>query len=282
VIKNNMDLKFIAEIGINHNGSVENAKKLITIAKNAGANIVKFQKREPDICVPDEVKNRVRSGTPWGDITYLEYRHKVEFGEKEYNEIDCFCKKLEIDWTASAWDVGSQEFLRKYDLKYNKISSPMLTNIELVRMVADESKHTFVSTGMSTLDEIDKVVEILKQKGCPFELMHCNSSYPMPPQEANLRCIPMLRERYNCDVGYSGHEPGVQISLAAVVFGITSLERHITLDRSMWGSDQAASLERHGIEVLVRDTKIILMALGDGEKRIYPGELKKRKDLRGY
>lgn len=275
-------MKFIAEIGVNHNGSLENAKRLITIAKNAGVDIVKFQKRVPEKCVPDKVKNLVRDGTPWGDITYLEYRNKIEFGEKEYNEIDCFCKKLEIDWTASAWDVDSQEFLRKYDLKYNKISSPMLTNIELVRMVADEQKHTFISTGMSSLEEIDIVVEVFKQKGCSFELLHCNSSYPMPPEEANLRCIPMLRERYHCDVGYSGHEGGLQISLAAVVLGITSLERHITLDRMMWGSDQAASLESHGLEILVRDAKIILTALGDGKKRIYPGELKKRKVLRGY
>ena len=275
-------MRFIAEIGINHNGSMENAKKLINMAKEYGVDIVKFQKRTPDLCVPEHMKGVIRYGTPWGDISYLDYRYKVEFGEKEYDEIDRYCKEKEIDWMASAWDIEAQRFLRRYDLKYNKIASPMLTNMELVTMVAEEGRHTFISTGMSELSEIDKVVAIFRAKGCPFELMHCNSTYPMPPAEANLKCIPKLRERYGCDVGYSGHEAGLPVSLAAVVFGISSLERHITLDRAMWGSDHAASLEKRGLELLIRDAKVVMQSLGAGEKIVYPGELKKREQLRGY
>ncbi len=274
-------MKFIAEIGINHNGDLNIAKQLINMAKECGVDIVKFQKRTPEKCTPEKMKNVMKSNTPWGDITYLEYRHKVEFWEKEYDEIDRYCKKLGVEWMASAWDINSQEFLQKYKLKYNKVASPMLSNIEFLELVAKESKHTFISTGMSSLEEIDKAVEVFKRKNCSFELMHCNSSYPMPHEEANLKCIPMLRDRYQCDVGYSGHEPGLQVSLAAVVFGITSLERHITLDRSMWGSDHASSVEKHGLERLIRDAKIIQQALGDGKKTIYPGELTKRKQLRG-
>jgi N-acetylneuraminate synthase len=275
-------MKFIAEIGINHNGDLKIAKQLIGMAKECDVDIVKFQKRTPDQCIPDEMKNTMKFNTPWGDITYLEYRHKVEFSEKEYYEIDKYCKNIGIEWMASSWDINSQKFLKKYNLKYNKIASAMLINNKLIELVADESKHTFISTGMSSLEEIDKVVEIFRRKNCSFELMHCNSTYPMPHEEANLRCIPMFKERYQCDVGYSGHEPGLQVSLAAVVLGITSLERHITLNRSMWGSDHASSLEKHGLEVLIRDAKIIEKALGDGKKTVYPGELIKRKQLRGY
>ncbi len=275
-------MKFIAEIGINHNGSLENAIKLIDMAKECGVDIVKFQKRTPELCVPDQMKSVIRFGTPWGDITYLDYRNKVEFGEKEYSRIDGYCKELGVEWTASAWDIESQKFLKKYNLKHNKIASSMLTNIEFLEVVADESRHTFISTGMSSLEEIDKAVDIFRKKNCSFELMHCNSTYPMPTEEANLRCIPMLQKRYQCDVGYSGHEAGLPVSLAAVVFGISSLERHITLNRAMWGSDQAASLEERGLELLIRDVNVIMQALGDGRKTIYPGELEKRKQLRGY
>ncbi len=275
-------MKFIAEIGINHNGNLEIARRLINAAKEVGADIVKFQKRTPDICVPEKMKGIIKYDTPWGNITYLEYRHKVEFREKEYDEIDRHCKIVGIDWMASAWDIEAQKFLQRYNLKYNKIASALLTNIELLEMVADEGKHTFISTGMSVIEEIDKAVEIFRKKNCPFELMHCNSSYPMPSEEANLKCIQTLRERYQCDVGYSGHERGLQISIAAVSFGITSLERHITLDRTMWGTDHAASLEKHGLENLIRDTKIVQKALGDGNKKVYPEELKKREQLRGY
>ena len=275
-------MKFIAEIGINHNGSLEIAKKLIDMAKECGVDIVKFQKRTPELCAPEHMKNVIRFDTPWGDITYLDYRHKVEFWEKEYDEIDKYCKALEIEWMASAWDIESQKFLNGYNLKYNKIASSMLSNLKLLELVATESKYTFISTGMSSLAEIDRAVEIFRNNKCPFELMHCNSTYPMAPEEANLRCIPMLRERYQCDVGYSGHEAGLQISLAAVVLCITSLERHITLNHTMWGSDHAASLEKRGLELLTRDAKIITLALGNGKKNIYQGELIKRKQLRGY
>lgn len=275
-------MKFIAEIGINHNGSLKIAKQLIDIAKECGVDIVKFQKRTPEKCTPEDMKNVIKYNTPWGDITYLEYRYKVELWEKEYDEIDRYCKEIGIEWMASAWDIDSQKFLQKYNLKYNKVASAMLTNLKLIELVADESKHTFISTGMSSLEEIDKAVGVFRRKNCSFEIMHCNSTYPMPSEDANLRCIPKLREHYQCDVGYSGHEIGLQISLAAVVFGITSLERHITLDRSMWGSDHAASLEKHGLERLIRDAKIIQQALGDGKKTVYPGELSKRKQLRGY
>lgn len=275
-------MKFIAEIGINHNGDINIAKKLIRVAKQCGVNIVKFQKRTPDLCVPDEMKNEMRRDTPWGDVTYLDYRKKVEFWENEYDEIDAYCKIFGIAWTASAWDVESQKFLRRYDLEYNKVASPMLTHLELLKVIADEKKHTFISTGMSTISQIDAAVGIFRDENCPFELMHCNSTYPMPYEEANLRCIETLRARYKCDVGYSGHERGLQISLAAITFGVSSLERHITLDRTMWGSDQAASLESHGLKTLIRDAKIIEMALGDGVKRVYAGELKKQKQLRRF
>ena len=272
----------IAEIGINHNGDLEIAKKLIKHAKECGCDIVKFQKRNPNICIPENQKNAMKYDTPWGDISYLEYRNKIEFGEGEYNEIDRYCKFVKIDWAVSSWDLDSQHFLQKYNLKYNKVCSPMLTNIDLLEEIAKEKKYTFVSTGMSTFEEIDRAVEIFKRRNCPFELMHCNSSYPMNPVEANLKCIHTLMERYNCNVGYSGHEAGLQVTLAAVALGATSIERHITLDRTMYGSDQAASLGPHGLRSLVRDCRIIEVALGDGVKRVFDSELKKRKQLRGY
>ncbi len=272
-------MKFIAEIGINHNGNLANALKMVDIAKAAGADIVKFQKRNPEKCVPGKMKNVMKYNTPWGDITYLKYKELIEFGKKEYDIIDNHCRAIDIEWSASAWDEDSFEFLMNYDLPCHKIPSAMLRNLKLLEMVSNTGEHTYISTGMSSLDEIDEAVKIFKKKKCPFELMHCNSTYPLPPEEVNLRCIPMLRERYQCDVGYSGHEVGLQVSLAAVVFGITSLERHVTLDRSMWGSDQAASLEKRGFELLIRDVKIIQSSLGDGQKRIYPGEMKKREQL---
>lgn len=270
----------IAEIGINHNGDLEIAKKLVREAKRCGCDIVKFQKRDPDICVPEDQKNMVQLNTPWGDISYLQYKYLVEFGEKEYDEIDKLCKEIEIDWMASAWDIESQKFLRKYNFKYNKVCSPILTDIYFLRFVASEKRYTFISTGMSTINEIDKAVETFKEFNCPFELMQCNSSYPMKPEEANLNCIKTLSERYGCKVGYSGHEVGMQISLAAAALGATSIERHITLNRTMWGSDQAASLSIHAFEKLVRDCRLIEKAMGDGVKRVYESELLKIKQLR--
>lgn len=260
-----------AEIGINHNGDIDIAKKLIDVANLANCDAVKFQKRNPDICVPTGLRDTVRE-TPWGLMTYLEYRHKVEFGEEDYDEIDRYCREKGIEWYASAWDVESQLFLRKYNLTHNKIASPMLTNTELLEMVAKEKKDTFISTGMSTMAEIQKAVDIFRKHDCPFELMHCNSSYPMNNEEANLHCMTTLRQKFGCDVGYSGHERGVQISLAAIALGATSLERHITLDRTACGSDQAASLEPQGLLRLVRDARAIEGALGDGVKRVYDSE----------
>ena len=269
------DLLFIAEIGINHNGDLGIALELIDHAAACDCDIVKFQKRTPDVCVPEQQKGFMKYGTPWGDITYLEYKHKIEFGEKEYDAIDDLCKKKNIHWTASVWDVPSFHFLQKYDLAYHKIPSPMLTNWELLEHVASEGRHTFISTGMSEMEDIEKAVDIFQRHGCSFELMHCVSSYPMRVEDANLRLIHTLREKFNCLVGYSGHEEGLQITIAAVALGATSVERHITLNRAMWGSDHAASLGKGGLQRLVRDCRIIRKAMGDGEKRILECERKK-------
>ena len=274
-----MGVFITGEIGINHNGDINIAKKLIDIAVVAGCDAVKFQKLNPKICVPPKQAKLMRE-TPWGLMTYLDYRYRLEFGEEEYNEIDNYCKNKDIQWYASAWDIDSQLFLRKYHLMNNKIASAMLTNVKLLETVAEEKKHTFISTGMSTMDEIEKAVNIFRKYDCPFELMHCNSSYPMNSEEANLRCIPTLRKKFGCDVGYSGHERGLQISLAAIVLGATSLERHITLDRTMYGSDQAASLEPQGLIRLVRDVRTIEQAMGDGVKRLYESEKASLEKLR--
>jgi len=260
-----------AEIGINHNGDLNIAKKLIDVASFAGCDAVKFQKRNPKVCVPPDQANTMRE-TPWGTMTYLEYRYRLEFGEEAYDEIDRYCAEKGIEWYASSWDIDSQLFLRKYNLRHNKIASSMLTNVKLLETVAEEKKYTFISTGMSTMAEIEKAVDIFRKHNCPFELMHCNSSYPMKNEEANLRCIITLREKFGCNVGYSGHETGLQISLAAVTLGATSLERHITLDRAMYGSDQAASLEPLGLMRFVRDVRVIEQALGDGIKCVYESE----------
>jgi len=267
------------EIGINHNGDINIAKKLIDVASFAGCDAVKFQKRNPKTCVPPKQANLMRE-TPWGSMTYLEYRYRLEFGEEEYDEIDRYCKDKDIQWYTSAWDIDSQLFLRKYNLRHNKIASAMLTNVKLLETVAEEKKQTFISTGMSTMDEIEKAVNVFRKYDCPFELMHCNSSYPINTEEANLRCIITLREKFGCNVGYSGHERGLQISLAAVALGATSLERHITLDRAMYGSDQAASLEPQGLIRLVRDVRIIEQAMGDGVKRLYESEKANLEKLR--
>lgn len=268
-----------AEVGINHNGDINIAKKLVDIAAFAGCDAVKFQKRNPKSSVVPEQRNVMRE-TPWGLMTYLEYRHRVEFGEEEYDEIDRYCREKGIEWYASAWDVESQLFLRKYNIKHNKIASPMLTNTELLELVAKEKKDTFISTGMSTMAEIEKAVDIFRKYDCPFELMHCNSSYPMKNEEANLHCIITLREKFGCNVGYSGHERGLQISVAAVALGATSLERHITLDRAAYGSDQAASVEPQGLLRLVRDVRVIEQAMGDGVKRVYESEKPNLERLR--
>ena len=269
----------IAEIGINHNGDIEIAKQLIDIAHNAGCHAVKFQKRNPDVCVPEHQKSVMRE-TPWGLITYLEYKYKVEFEKEEYDIIDEYCSKLGIEWFASAWDLDSQSFLKNYDCKYNKIASAMLTNLDLLNAVSKERKHTFISTGMSTIEEIQDAVKIFKDANCSFELMHCCSEYPTMPKDINLNAIQTLKEKFECNVGYSGHEKGLQITLAAVALGCSSVERHITIDRTMFGTDQSASIEPKGLKVLVRDINIICEAMGDGIKKVTDVEKEMAKKMR--
>ena len=270
-----------AEIGINHNGDIEIAKKLIDMAKQCGCDAVKFQKRTVEKVYSKEVLDAPRE-SPWGTTT-KEQKLGLEFNKKEYDVIDSYCKEKQIDWYASAWDKDSQLFLRQYNLKYNKIASAMLTNLELAEIVADEKKKTFISTGMSTMDQIKQIVEVFRKKSCPFELMHSNSSYPMKLEEANLKCITTLKKEFGCDVGYSGHESSSYIvCIAAVMLGATSIERHITLDRSMYGSDQSASLEKAGLVRLVRDIRRLDFILGDGVKRIWDSEIPVMKKLRNF
>ena len=269
-----------AEIGINHNGDIEIAKNLIEIAKSAGCDAVKFQKRTVEKVYSESILDSPRE-SPWGKTT-RDQKLGLEFGKKEYDEINQHCLLYGIDWFASSWDLDSQSFLCQYDLKYNKIASAMLTNSELLKTVAKEKKHTFISTGMSTMEEIGDAVNIFREHNCPFELMHANSSYPMKIEEANLLCIPMLKKEFGCNVGYSGHEiSAYRVSLIAVTLGATSLERHITLDRTMYGSDQAASLEPAGLERMVRDIQGVEAIMGDGEKRVWDSEIPVKKKLRG-
>lgn len=270
----------IAEIGINHNGDIEIAKKLIDWAVLSDCDAVKFQKRTVDKVYTKEYLDSYRE-SPWG-TTQRAQKEGLEFGKEEYDEIDRYCKEKGIEWFASAWDVDSQKFIRKYDLKYNKIASAMLTNDELLKEVASEGRYTFIATGMSTYEEIDHAVDIFRKYECPFELMHCNSTYPMPKEDANLRLIPALRERYGCKVGYSGHEIGRIVSTSAVALGATSIERHITLDNTMYGSDQAASLNVKDLLRLTEDIRLIETVLGDSEKKLSERELDTRRKLRGY
>ena len=265
-----MGLFIIGEIGINHNGDLKIAKDLIDVAKDAGCNAVKFQKRTINEVYSQEILDSPRE-SPWG-TTQREQKEGLEFGKEEYDSIDTYCQEKEIDWFASAWDIESQKFLRQYDLKHNKIASPMIVNRALLEEISSEKKHTFISTGMSTLDDIDKAVEIFKTANCSYELMHCVSTYPMQDEDANLNCIRTLRDRYKCDIGYSGHEVGLAISYAATALGITSLERHITLDRAMYGSDQSASIEPAGLRLLVGAVRKIEGAMGTGEKVILDEE----------
>ena len=270
---------FTAEIGINHNGDIEIAKKLIELAAEAGCDAVKFQKRTIEKVYSKDILDTPRE-SQWGTTT-REQKLGLEFEKNEYDIIDDFCKQKNILWYASAWDEDSQKFLQNYNLKYNKIASAMLTHHKLLEIVANEKKHTFISTGMSTLEQIKDAVEIFKQNNCPFSLQHSNSSYPMKEEEANLKCIKTLQNEFNCDVGYSGHEvAGYLICVAAVVMGANSIERHITLDRSMYGSDQAASLEPVGLNRVVSDIRRIESIMGDGVKRVWPSEIPVMKKLR--
>lgn len=270
-----------AEIGINHNGDLVIAKKLIDNAKAAGCDAVKFQKRTVDKVYSKEVLDSPRE-SHWGTII-RDQKLGLEFGEKEYDVIDEYCKSRQIEWYASAWDIDSQIFLRKYDLKHNKVASAMLTHYNLLNTIAEEKKYTFISTGMSTVEQIRNAVNIFRKYDCPFELQHSVSTYPMSTEDANLRCIQTLQKEFNCNVGYSGHESsGYLICVVAVSLGATSIERHITLDRAMYGSDQASSLEIHGLFRLVSDIRQIDLILGDGVKRVLESEVPIMKKLRNF
>jgi len=268
-----------AEIGINHNGDIGIAKKLIDIAKNAGCDAVKFQNRDVEKVYSKETLNQARE-SPWG-TTQRDQKLGLEFSLKEYSIIDKYCKKKKIPWFVSCWDVGSQIQMRKFKTKYNKVASAMLVHDKLLKTIAEEKKYTFISTGMSTLKEIEKAVKIFRKFRCPFELMHSHSAYPMKLEEANLKLISVLKNKFKCKVGYSGHETGSYlICITATLLGATSIERHITLDRTMYGSDQAASLESVGLVRLVRDLRELEKIIGDGKKRIWDSELPAKEKLR--
>ena len=268
-----------AEIGINHNGDISLAKKLIDVAVIAGCDAVKFQKRTVDKVYTAEYLAGPRK-SPWGD-TQRAQKEGLEFGKEEYDEIDRYCKEKGIEWFASAWDIDSQLFLKQYDCKYNKVASAMLTKDEILEEIASEKKYTFIATGMSTLEEIDHAVDIFKKHDCPYEIMHCNSTYPMPMEDANLNLIHTLSDRYGCKVGYSGHEAGLLVSECAVAAGATSIERHITLDRTMYGSDQKASIEPYELCELVKNIRLIEKLMGNGEKVLSEAEEETKKKLRG-
>jgi N-acetylneuraminate synthase len=271
----------IAEIGINHNGSLDITKKLIDAAKESCFDAVKFQKRTINIVYDKKTLDTPRE-SPWGTTT-REQKLGLEFEKEEYDEIDDYCKKLGIDWFASAWDSQSLQFLDNYDLKYHKIASAMIVDKDLLESVAQRKKHTFISTGMSNKKEIDDAIKIFRENSCPFELMHCVSTYPMKVEDANLTTINQLKKEYNCDVGYSGHENGVLVSLVAFMQGITSLERHITLDRAMYGSDQSASLESSGMKNLTASIDKALLSLGKPSLgKIIDDELPIAKKLRAH
>lgn len=269
----------VAEIGINHNGDIKLAKRLIDAAVVAGCDAVKFQKRTVDKVYTQEYLNSPRK-SPWGE-TQRAQKEGLEFGKEEYDEINRYCNEKGIEWYASAWDIDSQKFLQQYDCKYNKVASAMLTNDELLEEIAKEEKYTFIATGMSTLEEISHAVEIFKKHKCPFELMHCNSTYPMPDEDANLKLIKVLADKYQCKVGYSGHEAGTLVSTCAVAAGATSVERHITMDKNMYGSDQKASIEPYELCKLVQNIRDVEKIMGTGEKVLTEAEKEVKKKLRG-
>ena len=275
-----MGIFFVAEVGINHNGDIQICKDLIDVAVDAGCDAVKFQKRDINLVYTQEFLDSPRE-SPWGK-TQRAQKEGLEFDREDYQEIDRYCNEKGIKWFASAWDTNSQEFLRQFDCQYNKIASAMIVHKDLLHMVAEEGKHTFISTGMSNYDDIQRAVDIFRKANCPFELMHTVSTYPMKDEDANLRVIETLRNRYGCNVGYSGQEVGLAISYAAAAMGITSLERHITLDRAMYGSDQSASIEPSGLRQLVGAVRKIEKAMGDGEKRVIDAEIPIARKLREH
>ena len=269
----------IAEIGINHNGDLDVAKDMILTAKETGVDAVKLQKRTPELCVPKEQRDIMRE-TPWGYITYMEYRERMEFGEAEYREIDNLCKELKIDWFVSVWDEPSVDFMESFDPICYKLPSAALTDHNLLRKVRGTGRPIILSTGMSTADQIVEAVEVVGLDD--LVVMHATSTYPCDPMELNLKMIPTLKEQYSCPIGYSGHEVGLITSVVAMSMGACVVERHFTLDRSMWGSDQSASVEPGGFRKLVKYIRVTEMALGDGVKRIYDSEKSSMKKLRRY
>lgn len=274
-----MNLYLIAELGINHNGSMKIAKELIDAATSSGFDAVKFQKRTIDKVYTKKFLDSARE-SPWG-ATQRDQKMGIEFNREQYQEIKQYCQEKKVDWTASAWDIDSQLFLRDFSVTFNKVASAMLGHKPLLREIASERKKTFISTGMATIDEIDEVVNLFNKANCPFELMHCNSTYPMKEEDANLLCIPMLRNRYSCNVGYSGHESSLlKVCVTAVALGATSIERHITLDRAMYGSDQAASIEINSLKNFVTTIRTIPNLFGTGLKNISEAEMAIRKKLR--
>jgi N-acetylneuraminate synthase len=269
----------IGEIGINHNGDLKLAKKMIVAAKNSGFDLVKFQKRNPDMTTPKNKKNVLRD-TPWGRITYLDYKKKIEFNETDYQSINAYCKKIGIKWFASAWDLESLKFLKKFKLQFNKVASPMLTNIKLIDEIAKEKKLTFISTGMSSFKDIDVVLKLFKKRKCKFILLHCVSTYPAHLKNLNLKMIMTLKKKYKCEVGYSGHEKYVSPSVFARVLGAKVIERHITIDRTLWGTDQAVSLEPDGMKSLVDMIRKFEVAFGNGKKVFLKEEKEKLNDMK--
>jgi len=275
-----MSIFIVAEIGINHNGDMSICKELIDVAVESGCDAVKFQKRDINKVYTREFLDSPRE-SQWG-TTQREQKLGLEFSTEQYQEIEDYCKSKGLEWFASAWDLNSQEFLQQFDCKYNKVASAMIVYEDLLKMIAKEGKHTFISTGMTTYDDIQKAVDIFRAANCPFELMHTISTYPMKDEDANLKMINTLRDKYHCDVGYSGHEVGLAVSNAAAALGITSLERHVTLDRSMYGSDQSASVEPAGFRQLVGAVRKIETAMGDGKKRTIAAEAPIAENLRQH
>jgi N-acetylneuraminate synthase len=267
----------VGEIGINHNGDLEIAKRLIQAAHEAGLDAVKFQKRTPELCVPEDQKSQMRE-TPWGYITYLDYRYKVEFNKEQYLEIDAYCKSLGIDWFTSVWDEMSVDFMEELDTCAYKVASASLTDHSLLKKIRATGKPMILSTGMSTMDEIRAAVAVVGQDN--LLITHATSAYPCPPDELNLRMIPTLMQEFDCPIGYSGHEVGLVPSAVAVAMGACLVERHITLDRAMWGSDQAASVEPQGVRTMVKYIRVTEQALGDGVKHVYESELPSLHKLR--
>lgn len=285
-----MKTKILAEIGINHNGDINIAKKLIDIASFAGCYAVKFQKRDPDICVPEHQKNQLRQ-TPWGEMKYIDYKYKIEFGLKEYTEIDQYCKQKNINWSVSVWDINSFNFIKYHfpHVSFIKIPSPKIVDYNLIKKVSQWCSKTnkifIFSRGMSTEEEINTALTLVRRKITKKEnivLMHCNSTYPASNDELNLNCITTLKNKYSdITIGYSDHAFGIVPCLTSAVLGAQYVEKHITLDRTMWGSDQMASCEPHGLIKLCKDINEVEKSLGDGEIRVYESENKKKKSLRG-